>query len=445
MSINIVKGVEFGLGFEQTRRFGSAVHDVIEGRDDGGRWIHRTNNAGGLTGGVTNGEPLVVRGAVKPISTLARPLPSADLITGEAVDKAHYERSDISVVPAAGVVGRGDGHADARARSCSRSSAATRSTTSGPRSTTTGADRDRARGARRRRAARCGGRSSARPDRHGRSRLRRRRLRPAVDVVLVGLPGSGKSVVGRRLAHRHAAAFIDLDERIESRGRPLDRRRSSPTRARRASGPRARRDRRPRPGRSGAPTSGGSSRPAAAPSSIRATAGRSTAAGRAVWLDGRPEVLAQRLRRSPERPSARRPAATRSARSATWPTRRERFYAAARIPIACSPGSWRGRHGSSSTRVEGRCADARRSADAGGTVLLRADDADRADRARRRDRGRGARRGADDAPRAAGHPRQRAGRVGAVGERLGAGLARARLDGRARCCCRRARRPSGWR
>ncbi|MGZ8513665.1 MAG: chorismate synthase [Candidatus Limnocylindrales bacterium] len=104
MSINIVKGVEFGLGFEQTRRFGSAVHDVIEGRGEGGRWVHRTNNAGGLTGGVTNGEPLVVRGAVKPISTLARPLPSADLVTGEAVDKAHYERSDISVVPAAGVV-----------------------------------------------------------------------------------------------------------------------------------------------------------------------------------------------------------------------------------------------------------------------------------------------------------------------------------------------------
>jgi chorismate synthase len=104
MSINIVKGVEFGLGFEQTRRFGSAVHDVIEGRDGGGRWVHRSNNAGGLTGGVTNGEPLVIRGAVKPISTLARPLPSADLITGEPVEKAHYERSDISVVPAAGIV-----------------------------------------------------------------------------------------------------------------------------------------------------------------------------------------------------------------------------------------------------------------------------------------------------------------------------------------------------
>jgi chorismate synthase len=105
MSINIVKGVELGLGFEQTRRFGSEVHDVIEGRGPDGRWLHRTNNAGGLTGGITNGEAIVVRGAVKPISTLARPLPSADLLTGAPVDKAHYERSDISVVPAAGVVG----------------------------------------------------------------------------------------------------------------------------------------------------------------------------------------------------------------------------------------------------------------------------------------------------------------------------------------------------
>jgi len=105
MSINIVKGVELGLGFEQTRRLGSTVHDVIEGRRDDGSWIHRTNNAGGLTGGVTNGEPIVVRGAVKPISTLARPLPTADLLTGAPVEQAHYERSDISVVPAAGVIG----------------------------------------------------------------------------------------------------------------------------------------------------------------------------------------------------------------------------------------------------------------------------------------------------------------------------------------------------
>ena len=104
MSVHIVKGVELGLGFEQTRRFGSQVHDVIEGRRADGTWIHRSNNAGGLTGGVTNGEPIVIRGAVKPISTLARPLPTADLVSGEPVDRAHYERSDISVVPAAGVI-----------------------------------------------------------------------------------------------------------------------------------------------------------------------------------------------------------------------------------------------------------------------------------------------------------------------------------------------------
>ena len=104
MSIPIVKGVEFGLGFEQTRRFGSAVMDVIEGRNEAGEWGRSTNNAGGLEGGISNGQPIVIRGAVKPISTLPRPLPSADLVTGQPVEKGHYERSDISVVPATGVV-----------------------------------------------------------------------------------------------------------------------------------------------------------------------------------------------------------------------------------------------------------------------------------------------------------------------------------------------------
>jgi chorismate synthase len=104
MSIPIVKGVEFGLGFEQTRRLGSAVMDVIEGRNDVGEWGRGTNNAGGLEGGISNGQPIVIRGAVKPISTLPRPLPSADLVTGQPIEKGHYERSDISVVPATGVV-----------------------------------------------------------------------------------------------------------------------------------------------------------------------------------------------------------------------------------------------------------------------------------------------------------------------------------------------------
>ena len=103
-SIPIVKGVEFGLGFAQTRLFGSAVQDVIQRRDADGSWLRGTNNAGGLEGGISNGQPILVRGAVKPISTLPRPLPSADLVTGEPVEKAHYERSDISVVPATGVV-----------------------------------------------------------------------------------------------------------------------------------------------------------------------------------------------------------------------------------------------------------------------------------------------------------------------------------------------------
>jgi chorismate synthase len=104
MSIPIVKGVEFGLGFEQTRRLGSAVMDVIESRDAHGEWHRTTNNAGGLEGGMSNGQPIVIRGAVKPISTLPRPLPSADLISGRPVEKGHYERSDICVVPATGVV-----------------------------------------------------------------------------------------------------------------------------------------------------------------------------------------------------------------------------------------------------------------------------------------------------------------------------------------------------
>jgi chorismate synthase len=103
-SIPIVKGVEIGLGFAQTERPGSAVQDVILGRDADGAWGRATNNAGGLEGGISNGQSIVLRGAVKPISTLPRPLPSADLLTGEPVEKAHYERSDISVVPATGVV-----------------------------------------------------------------------------------------------------------------------------------------------------------------------------------------------------------------------------------------------------------------------------------------------------------------------------------------------------
>jgi len=103
MSINAVKGVEIGAGFTVASLPGSQVHDRIE-PDAERQWRHVTNRAGGIEGGMSNGEPIVVRAAVKPIPTLAKPLPSADLRTGAAVE-AHFERSDVCVVPAAGVIG----------------------------------------------------------------------------------------------------------------------------------------------------------------------------------------------------------------------------------------------------------------------------------------------------------------------------------------------------
>lgn len=104
-SINAFKGVEFGAGFDGAARRGSQVHDVILPADKWTThpWAHATNNAGGIEGGMSTGEPIIVRAAVKPIPTLAHPLPSVDLDTGEEV-RAHYERSDVCVVPAAGVV-----------------------------------------------------------------------------------------------------------------------------------------------------------------------------------------------------------------------------------------------------------------------------------------------------------------------------------------------------
>ena len=104
-SINAFKGVGLGLGFDATEQRGSQTHDVILPADQWGErpWPHDTNRHGGIEGGITTGEDIVVRAAVKPIPTLAHPLPSVDLDTGEEV-LAHYERSDVCVVPAAGVV-----------------------------------------------------------------------------------------------------------------------------------------------------------------------------------------------------------------------------------------------------------------------------------------------------------------------------------------------------
>jgi chorismate synthase len=106
MSIQAVKGVELGLGFEAAGRGGSNVHDPIvrdEAKPRSGGIGRSSNRAGGLEGGVTTGEPLVVRGAMKPISTLRKRLPSVDLRDGSS-GAAAVERSDVCAVPAAGVV-----------------------------------------------------------------------------------------------------------------------------------------------------------------------------------------------------------------------------------------------------------------------------------------------------------------------------------------------------
>ncbi|HEX2092154.1 MAG TPA: chorismate synthase [Longimicrobiaceae bacterium] len=106
MSVQAIKGVEIGLGFEAAMRRGSRVHDEIvrdPGLDGAGGFGRGSNHAGGLEGGITTGAPLVVRAAMKPISTLMRPLRTVDLRTGEA-GEAVRERSDVCAVPAAGVV-----------------------------------------------------------------------------------------------------------------------------------------------------------------------------------------------------------------------------------------------------------------------------------------------------------------------------------------------------
>jgi chorismate synthase len=108
MSVQAIWGVEFGLGFEAARRKGSQVHDPIQ--FDGTKshqshlgYVRPTNNAGGLEGGMTNGMPIVLRAAKKPISTLRKPLESINLSTKQ-LEAAEYERSDVCAVPAASVI-----------------------------------------------------------------------------------------------------------------------------------------------------------------------------------------------------------------------------------------------------------------------------------------------------------------------------------------------------
>ncbi|MFZ2360945.1 MAG: chorismate synthase [Anaerolineae bacterium] len=114
-SIHAIKGVEIGPAFENAQKWGTEVHDEIflegemekgetrETKGTGGRLVRRTNRAGGLEGGITTGEPLVLRVAMKPISTTLNPLRSVNLAAGEP-DATTYERSDFNAVPRAGVV-----------------------------------------------------------------------------------------------------------------------------------------------------------------------------------------------------------------------------------------------------------------------------------------------------------------------------------------------------
>jgi chorismate synthase len=104
VSIQAVKGVEIGFAAEGAASFGSKVQDTIHYDREARRFTRGANRAGGLEGGITNGQDVVVRGLLKPISTLRRPLESVDLATRQPA-LAAYERSDVCVVPAAGVIG----------------------------------------------------------------------------------------------------------------------------------------------------------------------------------------------------------------------------------------------------------------------------------------------------------------------------------------------------
>jgi chorismate synthase len=112
MSVQAIKGVEIGLGFEMSRRFGSEVMDeifykkrsAVSGQQSAGGFYRKTNNAGGVEGGMSNGMPIIIRAAMKPIPTLKTPLSSVDIITKKPF-KAAYERSDVCAVPAASVIG----------------------------------------------------------------------------------------------------------------------------------------------------------------------------------------------------------------------------------------------------------------------------------------------------------------------------------------------------
>ena len=101
MSINAFKGIEIGMGFKQAKKFGSEVHDEIDW--DGNKYIRLSNNAGGIEGGMSNAQPIIIRSIMKPIPTLTKPLRSVDILTKEK-KLAHKERTDSCSVPAASII-----------------------------------------------------------------------------------------------------------------------------------------------------------------------------------------------------------------------------------------------------------------------------------------------------------------------------------------------------
>jgi chorismate synthase len=177
LSIPAIKAVELGDGFRGAELFGSRVHDPMDRK--GGGITRPTNHAGGLEGGITNGEPLFLRAAMKPIATVPAALRSVDLRTGEP-DAAHVERSDTCAVPAAAVVGE---------------------------AVVALAIADEL-------FAKLGGDSLAEMQAALKRAWRRARLLES-HVYLCGLPGSGKSTVGPLLASALGLPFVDLDARIE--------------------------------------------------------------------------------------------------------------------------------------------------------------------------------------------------------------------------------------
>ena len=101
MSINAIKGIEFSNAFKNSSKLGSQVHDEIGW--DGKKYIRYSNNAGGIEGGISNGEPIIFQAAMKPIPTLIKPLKSVDIISKEE-KLAHKERTDSCSVPAASII-----------------------------------------------------------------------------------------------------------------------------------------------------------------------------------------------------------------------------------------------------------------------------------------------------------------------------------------------------